>query len=273
MKPRIVYNEDFLSERIRFSCNLSLNCSLPLRLQKRQILGQLGFPIDLDIYPVKVTRQAEISRCYRRFIEKRPFIIIVSEKPMETLCTPFFIVRDENNVLYRDADGRWNVIFSETIPALIGRYSKQSWIEFALPLWDEKAIAGKLIYFDSEKQFIEMQQAVIPAKIAYSSEFKYFSSELESFDCDSIFTFQRLNLRDMGYKKCFARETIEALCLGLSYHRNGFEELKKISFSPTVEFAYFSETNRFIVVDVDWPAQWPYWRQLNGENRRNSFDG
>jgi len=250
---KVSFDEDFLLKRCR---NMNLNFKLPLRLQKRQLLEKLNFPKNLELYACQVTNLNRLNRLFSEFMEKPPFLIIVSEKPMKTLTTPLFTIDNNKKILYRNQYNKNRKISDREVIEIISSYFPKSWVEFTQPLWKEKAIAGRLLYYDSNRQLLEIQEGIIPAHLAYVKEKVYFNGELEFFSyTKNLAEFHKTkeNLQEMGYK-IFPLRKIQCIAESLLRLMQGFEKLKAISSLPTLEFAWDKKTG-LISVDIDWPNQ------------------
>lgn len=233
-----------------------IDFNLPLRLQKRALLRAIGFPIDSGLRSFRVTERALIKVCLSEHLKRRkPFLVVVSEKPLCSVCTPLFAVKNKKEIVYRDRNHKRRKV---SVPALlkqISSFSRESWVEFAKILWEHGTAAGRLIYENRERQLLEIQDGVIPAEIGNCRDLPYFLSELDRFDCEDSFNFDRIKLREVGFNIGFPRELVGRLCNELALFADAFEILRHIAPLPTLEFAYVRH-RQLIAIDIDWPAQW-----------------
>ena len=249
-------DERLLSSKVPLISRVIIDFTLPLRLQKRALLKAIGFPIDSQLRSFQVTQSEHIRACFSRSLaRRRPFLIVVSEKPLRTVCTPLFIVKSKKEILYRSRNNKSRKIRPNAVSKQILAFSKESWVEFARILWGHGTIAGRLIYENRERQLLEIQEGVVPVEIANRKNLPYFLSELTCFKCGGSFNFDRIKLREAGFNIGFPRELVERLCDDLSSFSDSFEILKRVAPWPTLEFAYL-HCHRLIAIDVDWPAQW-----------------
>ena len=248
-------DEGLLSSRAPL-IGVGIESTLPLRLQKRILLESIGFPIDSQLRPFRVTQRELIQTCLSEFLDRHePFLIIVSEKPLRTVCTPLFVVKSNNDILYRSRNNESRKVSAQAILKQVSTFSKKSWVEFAKILWRQDTIAGRLIYENREKQLLEIKEGVVPEEIGNHKDLPYFLSNLNGFLRGDSFTFDRIKLREAGFRIGFPRESVERLCSDLAQFSDAFEILKHIASSPTLEFAYVHH-QRLIAIDIDWPTQW-----------------
>lgn len=250
---KVLFDEDFLLKKCR---GMGIDFKLPLRLQKRQLLEKLSFPKNLELYACQVTNLNRLNRLFSQFMRKPPFLIIVSEKPMKTLTTPLFTVDNNKMILYRNEHNKNRKISEKEVVTIISSYPSESWIEFTQPLWGGKTIAGRILYYNPNRQLLEIQENITPAYLGCSKEKLYFSGELEFFSCTkNPFGFHKAkeNLQKIGYKVFFL-EKIKYVAESLEQLIQGFEKLRMISSLPTLEFAW-NEKRGLISIDIDWPDQ------------------
>lgn len=247
MRERVKYNEAFFS---KYSRKILVDESLPFKLQKRELLEKLGFPIDdTQLLPMRDCVHDQIAELVKSN-EGTVFLIGIHLKPMSAIYTPFFIV-EEGRVRHRDELGRIQIITQEEMFEKIKKFPSQTWLEITRLLWSSTTIAGRLIYFSSAEQLIEIQKGVMPHNIGQEREqFPYFKADLQFFEISDKIEYGHLLLQS-GFKKA----EVESIISCLASYTRGFESLKNISRLPTLEFAYTTEKG-LVVVDVDWPEQY-----------------
>jgi len=249
----IVMDESFLANA---GSEYGIDLSLPLRLQKRALLKVLGFPGDSKLKGCRACEAKKVKQFFNEYCaEGYPFLIIVSEKPMHTLVPPLFVVNGLDSVQWRDDQGAKLTISVDEVLAVISRYPQTTWVEFTPRPWNERAIAGRLIYTSIENQIIEIQQGTVPAKLindrqllTYVGELTFLEGTRRGYLDDSR------RLREMGYLNICSFSVIRSICRAMP-PIGSFEELRFVARLPTLEFA-FTETSRLMAIDIDWPAQY-----------------
>ena len=246
MEKRVKYDENFF---VKYSKEIPLNFDLPLKLQKRQLLQILGFPVDnsllipiQDLLHIKITLSEWIKKA-------SPFMIGIHLKPLSTYITPFFSIENRENIKYRDEFGETHILKLKQVFKKISEFSSQNWVEFIKPIWGLTTITGRMIYFSSIRQLMEIQKSVLPDEIGNRREkFPYFSVELQFFQVNSR------KLMDLGG---FEQTEINAVISSLKKYQKGFESLLRIADLPTIEFGYMMD-RKLVVIDIDWPKQYQY---------------
>lgn len=234
---------------------VAIDILLPIRFQKRQLLQTLGFPVDQSLVAFPAADRYEIRKKLTEWMsDGRPFQIIISEKPVTTVCTPLFIIR-RGSITFRSRNGGMNNISIDGMLAEIAILPTGSWIEFADILWRGDNMAGHLVYENANSQLLEIQVAVAPAQIGSTRALPYFMTMLNNFACDESYNFDRMLLRRAGFGLGISRERIEGLCYELSLFNEAFQRLQKVASWPTLEFAFVGR-REFMALDVDWPAEW-----------------
>jgi len=249
----IVMNECFL---VNAGSKYGIDLSLPLRLQKRALLKALDFPGNPKLKGCRACEADKVDQFLKEYsAEGYPFLIIVSEKPMNTLVPPLFVVNDSDNVEWRDDQGAKQVISTDKALAIIGQYPETTWVEFTPCLWNERTIAGRLIYTSMENQVLEIQQGTVPAKLINNRQLPTYVGELSFLEVTRRgYLGDSRRLRQLGYLNICPFDTIRSICRAMPPMAS-FEELRLVSQLPTLEFA-FTETSRLMAIDIDWPAQY-----------------
>lgn len=247
MEKRCSINESFLEEKVT---GTTVDHSLPFRIQKRQLLRNIGFPIDNNLKPFPITDAAGVAAMLECQLKSTPFIIVVSEKPISTLITPLFIVTNVDRAVYRDKDGNPTEIIPRDIPPLITQLPKLSWVEFTKPLWDDNVIAGRLLHVNPDNQILEAQKGTDPNHISPHHEYPYYVSEMTK-----EFGGWRIKEIRSCRKQSLDNSISKDMWTVVSGFRSELSELAKISPLPTLEFAYTLD-RKMAVIDVDWPQQW-----------------
>lgn len=244
------YDETFL---FRYSKEIIVNNDLPFKLQKRQLLKKLNFPLDQNVI-IKFRELSKFRINFDFFQKDLPFLIGVHSKPMYSYITPFFIVNTREDIEYYDHCGCKKYLNSpdEIIEEICSNFIETTWIEFVKSIWNATTIAGRLIYCSFLQQILEIQKGVSSKEVGNNREI-YFSTELLRFRFNQAYNI--LNVREYIDRSGFQRKEIDKILNALRIYQSGFESLKKISSLPTLEFGY-TEEGRLIVIDVDWPEQY-----------------
>lgn len=130
MVHNVRYDENFLVRRSR---EILVTEWLPFKLQKRELLSKLGFPIDENsVIPLREYHPIEHS--LQRHKNDTSFLAGIHLKPMTTYITPFFLIKNDE-ILYRDESGATKLITFETMLKIIRSFSKNGWVEFIKPIW------------------------------------------------------------------------------------------------------------------------------------------
>ena len=257
----MVINGNFLQSRVGGLHLPVPDNLLPIRLQKRQILEQLGFPIDHFLKAECIAERRKIKFFVQQFLsEKESFFILISEKLMSTHIPPLFSW-DGKKMSYRGGDGSTKEIPIEDLFVILDSYPSDTWVEFAKPVWKETTIVGRLIYDDSRRQTLELQTAVTPSGMGCPDANPYFFWELAYFYCDDFLASARF-LWVRGYT-VLNRFCVSDIAWTLKSYENAFQKLREIASLPVLEFAYLGFHN-MIAIDIDWPDQW-----VSGPKRRD----
>jgi|SRR3989344_517146 len=247
-------DEDLLVSRSE-SVGVRIDAKLPLRFQKRNLLRSIGFPIDNSLCAFRSREidsiRSQLGDCLSSM---KPFQVIVSEKPIITVCTPLFLVKN-GQITFRDRHDQERWVSGEEMIAEISALTTESWVEFANVLWNSNTVAGHLIYQDAEVQLLEIQQGVVPAQIGRTPNLPYFTTDLRFFSCEESYNYDRMKLRELGFRFGICRKRVEGICYDLWSLAEAFKTLKAVSSWPTLEFAYTGQ-GKFVTLDVDWPAEW-----------------
>jgi len=247
----IAMNECFLAN---VGSKYGINPNLPLRLQKRDLLKVLKFPGDPKLKRCRACETSRVEQLFKEYCTQGyPFLIIVSEKPMFTLVPPLFVVDGFNSVQWRDDQGVKKVLSTKDALAVIKHFPQATWVEFTPRPWNERTIAGRLIYTSMETQVLEIQQGTVPSKLINDRQLLTYSGELNFFEAsmrDYLEASRRL--RDAGYFNICSFDVVRSICREMP-PMTMFEELRFISQLPTLEFAF---TGRLMAIDIDWPAQY-----------------
>lgn len=228
--------------------------NLPLRLQKRDLLKALKFPGDPKLKRCRSCETGKVVQLFREYCTQGyPFLIIVSEKPMFTLVPPLFVVSASNSVQWRDDKGTRKVLSAKEALAVIKQFPQTTWVEFAPCPWNERTVAGRLIYVSMESQVLEIQQGTVPSKLINDRQLPTYSGELSFFEASMRDYFEASRrLRDAGYLNICSFDAVRGICRKMPPMAS-FEELRFISQLPTLEFAF---TGQLMAIDIDWPAQY-----------------
>lgn len=250
MTRRIVrYDENFLVE---CSKEILINPILPFKLQKRELLEKLGFPID-DSLVLPIQDYEQIERTLLEYDSKKmPFLLGIHLKPMPTYITPFFLIKG-NRIKFRNEFGDIQFVTPEEMLERIRKFPLQSWVEFIRSIWGDTTIMGRIIYLSLNEQLIEIQKGITPDELGeYKEGHPYFTTELYSFGI-----LDRVKYRHRLLRSGFKITEVENIISSLKKYIQGFESLKQIANLPTLEFGYTIE-RELVVVDIDWPSQYQY---------------
>lgn len=253
MNKEIKYDENFLKKRCR---EVEINFKLPFKLQKRQLLEKLGFPVDNSIL-IPLRNYQRVQSIVKDHINETPAMIGIHTRPMETYHTPFLWVKEQQDnkiIEYQDESGNIKTIAREEIFQIIERLAPQSWLELTTPIWKRDTIAGRIIYFSPAKQILEIEKGVVPDQLGgkpgklLNIEFSFFS--------------YKPSIKDKGYSEKlhqpdFKRKKVDRIVTLLKKYKEGFRTLRRIANLPTLEFGYI-EDRKLVVVDIDWPNQYQY---------------
>ncbi len=250
MQKLTKYKEDFLAES---SKEITVDKSLPLKLQKRELLKKLGFPVDSNVVINLDESREEFVRIFISFNNAPPFIIGIHAMPTFSYITPFFLVKGEYDIEYQDPQGEKKRLNSlKEIINEIYSFTGKIWIEFVKSVWNRETIAGRLIYSSYLQQILEIQKGVSSKNIGNNREI-YFYTELSRFNLsvDLNNSIVQQSIVNSGFTKL----EINNILSPLRTYKSKFEKLSRISSLPTLEFAY-DKNGEIIVIDVDWPDQY-----------------
>lgn len=250
-------HEDLL---VRNGNYFNLDSSLPLRLQKRQLLKLLGFPIDDNLTPCRASEGDRAKALFKEYSELVfPFLILVSEKPSRTTIYPLFIVRAQNDIVWRDDENKKRKISYSEATQVIANYKLGTWLEFTGYIWGQDTLAGRILYVGPNEQIIEMQTGISPNQLlwlgedvfpVYSGATSYFELSLDNYR-EAMVT-----LRSIGHKQFLPFSTVQRVVKNFGhYHFDGFEKLSRVAPMLTLEFG-ITKNQKLVCVDIDWPSQW-----------------
>jgi len=242
------YIEDFF---VKHSKEIFVNPDLPFKLQKRELLKKLGFPLDNNVL-ISPQRQQEIKRVFKEYLKHLPFLIGVHLKPMNTYRTPFFLIEREK-ISYYDEFGNRRFVTQEEIFHEIKTFIPHlCWIEFVKSIWAPSTIAGRLVYISSIEQIIEIQKGIISKELGNErNKYPYLCLNLNFFNVN----FKENKYTHLLLNSGFERAEVDDIIFSLRKHRREFEILERIAALPTLEFGYLKD-RKLIVIDVDWPSQY-----------------
>lgn len=246
------FGEDFF-----LKIGLAIDSSLPIRLQKRQLLRILGFPTSGEIRKCQAGDKEEVERLFRQFMvgHQVPFNIVISEKEMMSWIPPLCEVRTLQDIKWRDRDGSYRTLRQDEVLEELANLTDETWLEFVPNLWGGRNMAGRLIYIDSERQCLEIQESVKPAQLICKGS-PLFSGDLSFFDIRTRdYADRAKELHEIGYTSVASLYRLRAVIDQLFPHRESFEKLRALGELPTYEFAYLV-SGQIISIDIDWPNQW-----------------
>ena len=230
-----------------------IDLTLPIRLQKRQLLQGLGFPPDPHLVALQMADHNSLERALASQ-SSFPFIILFSERPMVGWKTPLIIVRSARNISFRSRDGNICLVGWHEIPNIISQSPPQGWVEITRPIWGQDVIAGQLVYHNASSQFLEIQEGVDAHNIGEDLTKPYFYGQFCHFRTEEDLRLKVAALQADGFSRIFGRGFIKQLMSKLGEYKIRLDKLATISKSPSLEFAY--QLDNFFFLDVDWPAQW-----------------
>lgn len=251
-------DEEFL---VRNTSRFDIDSSLPLRLQKRQLLGLLGFSNNKALVSCLASGKQRIENLFYEYSDKGfPFLILVSEKPSRTIVPPLFTVKERNEIIWRDDKNvKSNISYTQFLDIISG-YDPPTWLEFSNYIWGSNTIAGRLVYINAEQQIIELQLGVVPSQLLapdHQGDLLVYSGPLIFFDLNQRDYWQNIaRLRSLGHNPLsfyVVRKIIRELS---DWYSIGCQELVKIASLPTLEFGVNTTNWEFIFIDIDWPSQW-----------------
>lgn len=241
------YNENFLAAVCK---KFLINSVLPVKLQKRELLEKLAFPVDNNrVIPIYNTE--EIRAVFVEYLAQVPFLIGMHLKPMNSFITPFFFI-EEDLIQYSDESGKRIISGQEKMFDIIQDFtSRNCWVEFVHSIWGPATIVGRLIYFSPKEQLLEIQKGVVPRELGNNREkHPYFSAELHYLSR----SFQKQAVL-YGSSSGISPTIIDSIIHVLRKHEYAFEVLRQVADLPTLEFGH-TKLGKLIVIDIDWPSQY-----------------
>lgn len=252
-----VLEDDFLANRLKVG---KVDFSLPIRLQKRELLKSLGFPVGNSLISCLVSNEELLSGLLDLYMKKEdfPFLVLVSEKKLLSRVFPLFVVYSREQVLFRDHREKKSLLTYEEMLGIINGFDPDTWIELVDYVWGSDVIAGRLLYIDQGNQVVEIQRGVIPSQMFYEigDNTLIFSGSFHYFDLSSAdYLISRRSLQAAGYHNIFSYNSVQSVVSRLGEYIEGFSELADIASMPTLEFAT-GPNHMFVCIDIDWPSQW-----------------
>jgi len=250
----VIMDESFLNRK---ATGFNIDESLPLRLQKRQLLEFLGFPENKKLKPCLATRSQEIELLFREYSEIGfPFLLIVSEKSSCSIIPPLFVVEAVDKITWRNDRGEKKGISYNDMLDVIALFGPLTWLEFSNYIWGSETTAGRLVYMSQHEQIIELQKGILPSQLLSRNELSLYSGPVSYLDLQLRgYKETASSLRILGYKEIFGFDVVRGAVKYLARFFSAFEKLAKISPMPTLEFGILRDQT-FIFIDVDWPSQW-----------------
>ncbi|MBU1870913.1 hypothetical protein KKF17_02210 [Patescibacteria group bacterium] len=122
----VILDEEFL---VRNAVDYNLDASLPLRLQKRQLLESLGFPSNKGLRSCLSSQKEDVKILFENYSSMGfPFLIIVSEKFSHTIIPPLFVVKAKDDIALRDDKGIKRKISFSKMEKVISRFGLTTWL-------------------------------------------------------------------------------------------------------------------------------------------------
>jgi len=241
----------------------SSDSNWPLRLQKRHLLGELGFPIDSNTQPFNSNDIALLRPALTHELSKPVDFLVVISEPVTSTITPLLTAID-GNLIWRDHLGNKNYVSFDKALSLIERLPDGTMVEIAKLPWGSETIGGRLIYESTKIQTIEIQQGLIaPSKILNDQTKPTFVGSLEWLEIDRAnYQLWTEYLKSLGFSQFINYGKVRQLCRQIQSHFAGLESLTKVSAMPTIEFSWLE--NNLTITDVDWPKQWIILEETNG---------
>lgn len=244
---------DFLSCHAK---GFNLDMSLPIRLQKRELLDFLGFPQNKNLRSCLAKDLEKFNSLFKSYARSRVlFLIIISEKNPLTTIPPLFIVSG-NCITWRDDKGIKTEISCAEMVKIIKEFKPSTWLEFADYIWGPKTTAGRLLYLNQDEQVIEIQKGITPNQLVRCNDYSMYSGNISCFNFQiDDYRETSMILRNAGFQKILDFYSVKRIVDYLARYSEAFDKLSKISLMPTLEFGIL-EDHSFIFIDIDWPAQW-----------------
>lgn len=254
---RAKYDEGFF---IKYCREVMLDFKLPFKLQKRQLLKKLKFPLDDNVL-VLLQDCEEFNKAFSSFMGQPPFLVGIHLRPMLTNVTPFFLV-DKNEIRYCNEFGSVESVSQVEMFDEIGKFASRSgWIELVKSIWGHHTIVGRLVYSSFVEQLLEIQRGVTPKQLGNDRlNFPYLYVNLCYFDTRMY----RKSSEESDISLCCPgiRQTeVNSIISSLKKQRRKFEVLARIADLPTLEFGYVANKG-LVVIDVDWPKQYQINHQM-----------
>lgn len=251
----VIQDEDFL---VRNGNRFNLNASLPLRLQKRQLLKSLELPGNDVLIPCLASDKSKTRTLFKKYSAKGfPFLILVSEKPSRTSVPPLFLVNAKDEIIWRDDNNQRAPVSYLDALRLISCYKPTTWLEFSNYIWGMDTIAGRIAFISSVEQILELQLGIIPSQLLLRDDrnLPVYSGLLDEFKLQMYDYKENVaKLKNIGYQNVISFATVCSVAKNLSRYFNSFQELAKVSLLPTLEFGIVK--GQLICIDIDWPSQW-----------------
>lgn len=245
---------NFLS---RNATEFNLDVSLPIRLQKRQLLNFLNFPENKKLEPCLAKDYQKFKALFERYISlESPFLIIVSEKIPCTIIPPLFIVKGVECITWRNDKGEKKEISYTEMMKIVDQFKPLTWLEFAEYIWSPQTTAGRLLYINQRDQVVELQKGIAPNQLVSRNDYPMYSGSINHFNFQiDDYRETVVNLRNAGFQKILDFYSVKRVVDYLARNSMAFEKLSKISLMPTLEFGILGNRS-FICIDIDWPTQW-----------------
>lgn len=250
----VILDEHFLSYKAN---GFNSDKTLPLRLQKRQLLDFLGFPKNKGLKPCLATKQQTIKSLFKEYSAIGfPFLLIVSEKPSRTIIPPLFTVEAADKITWRNDEGEKKEISYAEMLEIMAQFGPATWLEFSSYIWGERTTAGRLAYISQREQIIELQKGVLPSQLLSRNKFPLYSGSISYLELGiRDYRDTALSLKAAGYQRILDFSIVKSVMNNLARRFDAFERLAEISSMPTLEFG-IPKDQSFICIDVDWPSQW-----------------
>lgn len=217
------------------------------RRLKRQLLNELGFPLDRVFEDVTARlNDREIDGLFDEC--KQTGMYLVTFLPEGERLTygipPFFEVVAPGVVFSRIGHGLRRVE-TKDILYTISRLPRQSTVYRTSRIWGKQTIAGRFMYLGDEEQRLEIEAATVPRLMGLDTTRISLALKVDQFEVESN---SRRGNDILG-------KAADHLCGVFKSKRQSFRQLLSIAPNPTLEFA-LTNTKELYIVDVDWATQW-----------------
>jgi hypothetical protein len=215
------------------------------RILKRELLEELGFPLDQEFTEVTAFANdwgfdSVLSMC------GEDGMYLVTYLPKGERLTfgipPFFEIVSPSLIFTREGMTLRRVDRLDVVNA-IARAPKGSRIFKATRIWRRGTVAGRLMYIDRFSQKMELELGSVPRVMGLDP-----NRPAAVIDLCEFTTAEKSAPGTLQH-------CITSVCKVFTEMTDSFERLKCIGASPTIEFAFDTAGNLF-VVDVDWANQW-----------------